>query len=212
VRAGDPTSAPSGLVEAEDLAYHYDGRAAPALSGCSLRIQRGDRLVLEGASGSGKSTLAALLSGLRQPTGGRLLLDGVDHASVGVAAWRQAVVTSPQFHENHVLLGPLLFNLLVGRRWPPQPEDVQEAHELCLALGLGPVLDRMPGGLQQMVGDTGWQLSHGERSLLFLGRALLQRSRLVLLDETFGSLDPETMQRALGVAMERAETLVVIRQ
>ena len=63
-----------------------------------------------------------------------------------------------------------------------------------------------------MVGDTGWQLSHGERSLVFLGRALLQDSRLVLLDETFGSLDPVTMQRALAVAVSRAEALVVIRQ
>ena len=212
VRAADATGAPSALVETENLAFHYDGRAAPALSGCSLRIQRGDRLLLEGASGSGKSTLAALLSGLRQPTGGRLLLDGADHESVGVTAWRQAVVASPQFHENHVVLGPLLFNLLIGRRWPPQPEDVREAYELCVALGLGPMLEKMPSGLQQMVGDTGWQLSHGERSLVFLGRALLQRPRLVLLDETFGSLDPVTMQRALRVALERAETLVVIRQ
>ena len=211
-RPTDATGAPSALVETENLAYHYDGRAAPALSGCSLRIESGDRLLLEGASGSGKSTLAALLSGLRQPTGGRLLLEGSDHESVGVTAWRHAVVASPQFHENHVVLGPLLFNLLIGRRWPPQPEDVQEAYELCFALGLGPMLEKMPSGLQQMVGDTGWQLSHGERSLVFLGRALLQRSRLVLLDETFGSLDPETMQRALKVALERAETLVVIRQ
>lgn len=211
-RPTDATGAPSALVETENLAYHYDGRAAPALSGCSLRIESGDRLLLEGASGSGKSTLAALLSGLRQPTGGRLLLEGSDHESVGVTAWRHAVVASPQFHENHVVLGPLLFNLLIGRRWPPQPEDVQEAYELCVALGLGPMLEKMPSGLQQMVGDTGWQLSHGERSLVFLGRALLQRSRLVLLDETFGSLDPETMQRALKVALERAETLVVIRQ
>ena len=81
-----------------------------------------------------------------------------------------------------------------------------------MALGLGPMLEKMPSGLQQMVGDTGWQLSHGERSLVFLGRALLQHPRLVLLDETFGSLDPETMLRALAVALERAETLVVIRQ
>ncbi len=212
VASTGPAGAPSALVETENLAYSYDGRVAPALSGCSLRIQRGDRLVLEGASGSGKSTLAALLSGLRQPTGGRLVLDGADHQSVGVAAWRQAVVMSPQFHENHVLLGPLLFNLLVGRRWPPGPGDIQEVHELCVALGLGPMLAKMPSGLQQMVGDTGWQLSHGERSLVFLGRALLQDSRLVLLDETFGSLDPLTMQRALGVAVSRAETLVVIRQ
>lgn len=208
----DGIGVPSALVEAENLAYHYDGRGVPALSGCSLRIRSGDRLLLEGSSGSGKSTLAALLAGLRQPTGGRLLLEGSDHESVGVTAWRHAVVASPQFHENHVVLGPLLFNLLIGRRWPPRPEDVQEAYELCVALGLGPMLEKMPSGLQQMVGDTGWQLSHGERSLVFLGRALLQRSRLVLLDETFGSLDPETMQRALRVALERAETLVVIRQ
>lgn len=70
----------------------------------------------------------------------------------------------------------------------------------------------MPAGLQQMVGHTGWQLSHGERSLVFLGRALLQGADVVLLDETFGSLDPVTLQRALGVTLERTETLVVIRQ
>jgi len=132
--------------------------------------------------------------------------------SMGVHAWRSRVASSPQFHENHVLLGPLAFNLLIGRQWPPTPQDLQEAYELCVALGLGPLLDRMPGGLQQMVGDTGWQLSHGERSLVFLARALLQRPELVLLDETFGSLDPLTMQRALAVSVERAETLLVIRQ
>jgi ATP-binding cassette subfamily B protein len=122
------------------------------------------------------------------------------------------VTSSPQFHENHVLLGPLAFNLLIGRRWPPGPQDLQDAYELCVALGLGALLDRMPAGLQQMVGDTGWQLSHGERSLVFLARALLQRPDVVLLDETFGSFDPVTLQRALGVAVERAGTLLVIRQ
>jgi len=203
---------PAPLIESDNLAYRHTGRDNAALAGCSLRIERGERILLEGPSGSGKSTLTALLSGLRPPSSGQLRLEGVEQASIGSAVWRRHVVAAPQFHENHVVLGPLAFNLLIGRRWPPERKDLQDAYELCVALGLGPLLERMPGGLQQMVGDTGWQLSHGERSLVFLGRALLQGADLVVLDETFGSLDPATMCRALTVAIEQTETLLVIRQ
>ena len=77
-------------------------------------------------------------------------------------------------------------------------------------LGLGELLDRMPAGLFQMVGETGWQLSHGERSRLFMARALLQGSPLVILDESFGALDPETLRRCMDVALARADTLLVI--
>lgn len=98
----------------------------------------------------------------------------------------------------------------MGRAWPPSPSDVEGAERICRELDLGDLLDRMPGGLQQMVGETGWQLSHGERSRLFIARALLQGADLVLLDESFAALDPETLRRALGCVLERASTLVVI--
>jgi ATP-binding cassette subfamily B protein len=68
----------------------------------------------------------------------------------------------------------------------------------------------MPAGLLQMVGETGWQLSHGERSRLFMARALLQRADLVILDESFGALDPATLRRCLQTALDRAKTLMVI--
>ena len=68
----------------------------------------------------------------------------------------------------------------------------------------------MPGGMNQIVGDTGWRLSHGERSRLYLARALLQGGELVLLDESFAALDPDNLRRALLCALEKAETLVVI--
>jgi ATP-binding cassette subfamily B protein len=68
----------------------------------------------------------------------------------------------------------------------------------------------MPSGIMQMVGDTGWQLSHGERSRIFLARALLQKAQLTILDESFGALDPETLERCLACALRRAMTLVVI--
>jgi ATP-binding cassette subfamily B protein len=68
----------------------------------------------------------------------------------------------------------------------------------------------MPAGLQQMVGETGWQLSHGERSRLFMARALLQGADLVVLDESFAALDPETLQRCLACVLRRARTVLVI--
>jgi len=64
--------------------------------------------------------------------------------------------------------------------------------------------------LMQIVGETGWQLSHGERSRLFLARALLQGAELVLLDETFSALDPATLSRSMPIVFDQASTLVVI--
>ncbi len=61
-----------------------------------------------------------------------------------------------------------------------------------------------------MVGEGGWQLSHGERSRIYIARALLQKAELVILDESFAALDPENLQTALQCTMEQAETLVVI--
>jgi ATP-binding cassette subfamily B protein len=139
-----------------------------------------------------------------------LLLGGLDPATIGAAGWRRRVVLAPQFHENHVLMGTFAFNLLLGRDWPPQPADLEEAERICRGLGLGPLLDRMPAGLQQVVGETGWQLSHGEKSRLYLARALLQRADLLLLDESFAALDPESLHRALSFVLSEAPALVVI--
>ena len=94
--------------------------------------------------------------------------------------------------------------------WPPRAADLALAETVCRELGLGELLGRMPGGLWQIVGETGWQLSHGERSRLFVARALLQDGDVLVLDESFASLDPETLKQALGCVLERARTLVLI--
>jgi ATP-binding cassette subfamily B protein len=198
------------LLKATGLGFGYQGRARQVLAGVDLTVLRGDRLLLEGASGGGKSTLASLLSGLRSQTAGLLLLDGLDLPTLGPDEWRRRVGFSPQFHENHVVGASLAFNLLLGRRWPPEPQDLLDAEELCRALGLGPLLARMPGGLTQMVGETGWHLSHGEKSRLFLARALLQKPALVVLDESFAALDPQTLEVCLRCVLERAPAVLVI--
>jgi ATP-binding cassette subfamily B protein len=98
----------------------------------------------------------------------------------------------------------------MGRDWPPSALDLEEANTVCEELGLRGLLEHMPSGLSQIVGETGWQLSHGERSRLFIARALLQGADLVVLDESFAALDPENLRLALECALNRSRTLVVV--
>ncbi|HWY55689.1 MAG TPA: ABC transporter ATP-binding protein [Terriglobales bacterium] len=207
-RDGDNGKDP--VMEAHDLLFRYQDRGEPVLKGCSLTIRRGERLLLEGSSGGGKSTLASLLVGLRVPQSGLLLLHGLDRQTLGDQGWRQRVVSAPQFHENHVLSETFAFNLLMGRRWPPREEDMREASAICAELGLEPLLNKMPAGMLQMVGETGWQLSHGERSRVYIARALLQGAEIVIFDESFAALDPENVRLALDCVLRRASTLLVV--
>jgi ATP-binding cassette subfamily B protein len=198
------------VIEADRLTYRYRKEGNPALQACSVVIRRGERILLEGPSGGGKTTFASLLSGLREPDSGLLLINGLDRHTLGAGRWRERVAAAPQFHENHILTETLAFNLLMGRRWPPTGADMDKAESMCRQLGLGDLLDRLPSGLQQMVGEGGWQLSHGERSRVYIARALLQGADMVVLDESFAALDPENLRVALECTLEHAETLLVI--
>jgi ATP-binding cassette, subfamily B, bacterial len=204
------SSSPAPMLEAYDIAFSYSGRGEPALQQANLAICRGERILISGPSGSGKSTLMALLAGLRLPESGLILLNGLDHDTLGSQAWRRRVAAAPQFHENRVLTGTFAFNLLMGRSWPPTPEDLAEAEVICRELGLGDLLDAMPAGLLQIVGETGWRLSHGECSRLYIARTLLQGADVVILDESFGALDPKSQTRALECVLKRAPALIVI--
>jgi len=207
---GEQGDANYPLLLARELNFRYNPDSKPVLTDCSMNIRSGERILLEGSSGSGKTTLAALLTGLRSPETGSLLLNGVDRQIMGSQEWRRKVVMAPQFQENYIFSETFAFNLLMGRRWPPQPADLELAEIICRELGLDEVLEKMPSGLQQMLGENGWQLSHGERSRVYIARTLLQQAELTILDETFGALDPQNLKRALQTVLDRAPTLLVI--
>ena len=213
---GDPALAippdsdrPSTLLEADAIGFRYPDRASPIIKEASLKISVGDRAVVASPSGGGKSTLVSLLNGLRTADSGSLLLYGLDRQRLGAERWTRRVAAAPQFNENHVFTETFAFNLLMGRGWPPKAGDLEEAEALCKELGLGDLIEKMPGGLFQMVGEMGWQLSHGEKSRLYIARALLQGADLVILDESFAALDPDNFRRSLACALEHAPSLLV---
>jgi len=198
------------VLHAQSLGFVHPSRLEPVLGSCTLSIQRGDQILLEGKSGSGKSTLAAVLAGSRAPTSGFVLAGGLDRATRGDEAWRRRIALAPQYQENHIVAAPLIFNLLMARAYPHTAQDVAEAAEVCRELGLTDLIDRMPAGLNQFVGDTGWRLSQGERSRIFLARALLQKAEIVVLDESLAALDPENFRQSLECVLRRAPTLILI--
>lgn len=210
--AVDTDATPSGIaaLHAQSLGFVHPSRLEPVFGGCTLTIHRGDQILLEGKSGSGKSTLAAVLAGSRAATSGFVLAGGLDRATRGDQAWRRRIALAPQYHENHIVAAPLIFNLLLGRAYPHSAQDVAEAAEVCRELGLTDLIERMPAGLNQFVGDTGWRLSQGERSRIFLARALLQKAEIVVLDESLAALDPENFRQSLKCVLRRAPTLILI--
>ncbi|MDJ0840584.1 MAG: ABC transporter ATP-binding protein [Acidobacteriota bacterium] len=197
-------------LDARDIGFAYPTRPRAVLDGCNLRIDAGDRVLLTGPSGGGKSTLAGILCGLRKPASGVLLFGGLDRPTLGARTWRRRIALAPQFHENMIFSETLGYNLLMGRAWPPRPGDMQLADAVCRELGLGDLIERMPSGYNQMVGEIGWKLSHGERNRIFLARALLQEPDILVLDESFAALDPANLNLVFDCVLKRAKTLVVI--
>ena len=197
-------------LEASDITFRYRPTGDPVLEHCALRIAPGDRILLEGPSGGGKSTFASILTGMLRPQSGLLLARGLDRNTLGARGWLRSVAAAPQFHENHVLTGTFAFNLMMGvEGWITQRHGA-EAQAICEELGLGPLLERMPAGVLQMIGETGWQLSHGERSRLYIARALMQDADVLIFDESFAALDPENIRRALECVLRRARSVLVI--
>jgi ATP-binding cassette, subfamily B, bacterial len=191
-----PTSLAAAVIEAHEVHVTHPGRDRPSLEGFNLTLRHGERVLLTGPSGAGKSTAIAAMTGELAVDSGALRTTG-------------RVVAVPQQHRNHLFSGTLAFNLLLGRSWPPTPDDLDAAERLCRALELGPLLDRMPSGLNQLVGETGWQLSDGERTRVQAARALLQQPDVVLLDETLSALDPLTAEACRLVIAREAGSLLL---
>jgi len=116
----------------------------------------------------------------------------------------------PQFTSNHVLTDTFAFNLLLGRQWPPTPADLREASDVAATLGLDQLIEKMPAGIMQMVGEGGWHLSQGERSRMFVARGILQGAHVLIADELLSPLDPATGLRVLDTLEGLRSQLILI--
>ncbi|GAB3461001.1 fatty acid ABC transporter ATP-binding protein/permease [Streptomonospora sediminis] len=181
-----------------------DVRIDGVLLGVNARVPSGSVVAVTGHNGSGKSTLLSLAAGLTAPDGGRVLLDGADIAHCRNESVRKAIgLAGPHLP---LLRGTIADNV----RYADPKADGWRLREAIRASGLDEVIAELPLGLQTPVRESGGGLSAGQQQRVALARALLQRPRLLLLDEADAHLDSRAAHVVDRVITEFGGTVVVV--
>lgn len=176
------------------------------LRGVSFRIAKGTVTALVGRSGAGKTTIADLLLGLLTPTAGEILIDGVPLTPDNLPAWRHALGYVPQ--------EPLILNASVRenlQRFHPGVTEEEMIDALKKAQAW-PIIENLPQGLDNRLGDEGVHLSGGERQRIVLARVLQGKPRLIVMDEATSAMDyeSETAVREAIRGLSNEVTILVI--
>jgi len=170
-----------GRIEVRNVTFAYNSE--PVLQNMHLIIQPRSLTAVAGCSGSGKSSLLRLLNRLYDPKEGQVLIDGADIREFTVASLRSAVVLVPQ--RPMIFTGSIASNLRLAK---PDADD-EELLAACEEVDLLRFVQRLKDGLRTRLGKRGVQLSGGEAQRMAIARAVLMRSKILLLDEPTSSLD-----------------------
>jgi ABC-type multidrug transport system fused ATPase/permease subunit len=204
-----PEAAPAGVGGARlgvrDVDFAFDGSSRDTLRGVTFDVPAGSTVAVVGPTGSGKSTLAGLLVRLVDPTGGEVLLDGVDVRRLreGELSDQAAFVAQGTFLFDDTVRG----NVTLGA--PFTDDDVWAALRVAAA---DDFVAALPEGLDTRVGERGATLSGGQRQRLALARAVVRRPRLLVMDDATSAVDPAVEARILDAlrASDERCTVVVI--
>jgi ATP-binding cassette subfamily B protein len=194
---GDDGAALHGAVEFDRVSFRYPSRPdVRVLDDLSFAVQPGQRVALVGPSGAGKSTVLSLILGFGDPDAGRILFDGREAKEISLRAIRSQMAIVPQ----EVLLfgGTIRENVGYGKTGATE-DDIREACRLANATEF---IDRLPEGIETVVGPRGVKLSGGQRQRIAIARAILANPRILLLDEATSALDSES-ERLVNEALER---------
>ena len=195
-----------GVVRYEGVTFRYEPHLPRVLDGIDLVLDEGVTVALVGISGSGKSTLASLIPRFFDVEEGSVTVDGIDVREMALDDLRTRIGIVPQ--EPMLFGGTVRENLLYGNLEASQAE----IEEVSLAAHAADFIETFPDGYDQVVGERGVTLSAGQRQRIAIARVMLERPKLLILDEASSSLDSESeelIQDALERLMGGRTTLVI---
>jgi ABC-type multidrug transport system fused ATPase/permease subunit len=194
-----------GEVAFEEVSFAYRA-SEPVLHELSLSSAPGSVTALVGASGAGKSTVIGLVCAFHRPLAGRVLVDGVDLASVRLDSYRRQLGVVLQ--DTFLFDGTIRDNVAFSR-----PEaNGEQVFEACRIAHVGEFAERFPDRYDTVVGERGVRLSGGQRQRVAIARAILADPRILILDEATSSLDSESealIQEGLAWLMKGRTTFVI---
>jgi ATP-binding cassette subfamily C protein CydC len=200
-----PAALPAGsAIRFETVAFRWQENRPSVFDGLTLDIPQGMRVAVLGPSGAGKSTLAALALKVAAPQSGRVLLGGVDIATLAAAEVRSRIGWLSQ--ATHLFDDTIRANLLLGR---PDATD-PELWSALDAARIGEFVRALPDGLGAWIGEGGIGFSGGQGRRLALARVLLSRAPVLVLDEPTAGLDAETERAFFSTLNETAEARTII--
>ncbi|KFK30733.1 hypothetical protein AALP_AA6G020200 [Arabis alpina] len=196
-----------GEIELRDVCFSYPSRPKEEIfGGFSLLIPSGATVALVGESGSGKSTVISLIERFYDPSSGQVLIDGVDLKEFQLKWIRGKIGLVSQ--------EPVLFSSSIEEniRYGNERATVEEIKTAAKLANAAKFIDKLPRGLETMVGEHGTQLSGGQKQRIAIARAILKDPRILLLDEATSALDAKserTVQEALDRVMVNRTTVIV---
>jgi len=210
-----PVAPPGGTrVELRDVRFAHGAGSREVLRGVDLELEPGETMALVGLTGSGKTTLLQLVPRLYDVTGGAVLVDGVDVRDVTRHDLRGAVAVA--FEDPILFSASVRDNVLMGvpaeRLAEMSEAETTEVLRTALDVASAGFVDRLPHGVDTMIGEEGMSLSGGQRQRVALARAIVGRPRVLVLDDPLSALDVAT-EAAVTAGLRRVlattTTLVV---
>jgi len=186
---------PHREIRLENVSFSYDG-IDTVLADVELTIPFGERLAIVGPNGGGKSTLINVICRFYDPTGGRVLLDGVPLTDLALDDLRRRIAMVTQ--QTELFNESIAYNIRYGR-WEATEEEIEEAARKAHAHEF---ISEFPDGYRTMVGPNGFRLSGGQRQRIALARAFLRDAEILVLDEATSQIDVES-ERLIHEALAR---------
>ena len=195
----------NGKLVVDNLVFRYPENEEEVLQGVSFEIPKGKFVGVVGPSGAGKTTFVDIMLGLLQPTGGKIMCDGVDINKI-IRSWQANLAYVPQ--DIYLIDGTVKENIALGLK----TEDIDDVliDKVLHMAELYDFVNSLPKGIETFVGERGVKLSGGQRQRIGIARALYQQPEVLVLDEATSALDNETEKSITDTILKLKGQITII--